>query len=47
MNITERTARDQLPKTPVLDESKTCERCGRPFRCPIAQTERIICGPCR
>lgn len=34
-------------KTPVVDERKACERCGRPFRCPTAQAERIICGPCR
>lgn len=46
MNISERQAREQLLKTPILDERKACERCGRPFRCPTAQAQRVICGPC-
>jgi hypothetical protein len=34
-------------KTPTMDEAKVCKTCNRPFRCPIAQPERFICGPCK
>ena len=45
-SIAERQARDQLHKTPILDQRKDCERCGRSFRCPSAQAQRVTCGPC-
>ncbi len=38
--------RDRLHKTPTRDERKDCAVCRRPFRCPTAQDERFICGPC-
>jgi hypothetical protein len=31
----------------IIEERKTCERCGWSFRCPVAQADRFLCRACQ